>query len=548
MADSNNGNNQNKKGGLGGIIIFIIIIALIYGFIHNQSKETEIDYEANTHVNKELSSVLNEKGYESLTTEQKKEACKEKLDQLEKDDYVKNVKYQIESMMYEFEYKDGSLGGVMLEKFDKDCNGITKDYADIDASGYVKNVRNQIKYETSGNPYKEKDLKAIFLYGLGTGEGFSKILENIDSRAVVMSAEFLYTNIDRNVTVDEFKTSLQGNAFIAIEEHGSLYDGIPVICTAEEVTNANQKRYSEDLKKGNIVMVNCADENDEVRPYYWIKPKFFTDHYKNKELKGSIVYLGCCKGYYNDKLVSAFGTAGADCVIANTETVYTWYNARIQDAFVYSLLCGDTANDALEFAKSVWGQNDIEFAQKYIVTDEYKTEVASPKIYCGRMKTLVSFESETPAITPTIKDDTISYEQALKEGDLCYKSAYESYWGMIDGQDIIEDTVNYMSYVNVTNIEEIRKRFTQNGFNQFCNYNDIQLINGKYYRLLADRGSNLYYQGHELKLNLSDITSDKITFTSLEKYNDSDWPNQQNRFVIVKENGQWLVDDFTLPD
>ena len=45
---------------------------------------------------------------------------------------------------------------------------------------------------------------------------------------------------------------------------------------------------------------------------------------------------------------------------------------------------------------------------KYLSYKKTSSFIKSPEIYCGRMKTLVTFESETPTVTPTIKDDTIN--------------------------------------------------------------------------------------------------------------------------------------------
>ena len=529
---------KKNNGGFFKLFIFIFILALVILFFIDKSKS--IDHESIKHVNKELTEMFDDEFKES-DEQEKIKICKDKLEDLEEEKYIKNINYNEKSKIYEFEYKSGALGGVLIEPFREDCNSVTKNYATKNANGIVSSVNRQVPLEYSKYPYNEKNLNAQFYYGLG----FNDVLENIKEREKVYDDEYLSTSIDDDVTVYDLKNTLKGKKIIAIEEHGCFYIDEPIICTREKVTSGNQKLYEKDIKNKNILMLIYEDES-EAGAYYCIRPQFFTSTYKKDELNGSLVYLGCCKGYYNDKLVKAISEAGADCVIANTDTVYTWYDARVQDAFIYALLCGDTADEALEYAKSIWGENDIVFANNYINTTKVKPEVATPKIYCGKNFRLVTLatnkdENETPQIS---KSSSLSYDQALKEGEKCYKLAYESYWGMNTGEDITSD----MSYINVTNMTEIKKRFTQNGFDEFCKYNEIKYIGGTYYKVWGDRGSNIYYTGHELSLNIDDITENKITFTAIERYNDSEWPTQRNKFVIVNENDQWLIDEYTLPD
>lgn len=319
-----------------------------------------------------------------------------------------------------------------------------------------------------------------------------------------------------------------------------MYKNNPVICTKEIAIDQNMNKYNSDIEKGNIIVVNVKEDN-VYTPYFWIMPSFFEEHYKNNELNGAIVYLGCCDGYKNDRLVKSFKNAGAECVIGNSETVYTWYNARMQDAFIYSLLCGDTVSEALNFAKSVWGYNDVLWAQKYLnVPVEANKPTAETLIYCGENFKLVNLRStfnETPKI---------SNQQAMEIGEEMYTNAYESYWGSLeDGTEIINGSDN-IDYINITNMNTIKEKYTDKGFNQFLIANQIKQKDGKYYRPYGDRGSDFTYQGHELVVNK--ITENKIEMTSIEKYNEPQNQTRKYEFVIMKENGKWKIDEFTLPD
>lgn len=162
-------------------------------------------------------------------------------------------------------------------------------------------------------------------------------------------------------------------------------------------------------------------------------PSYFTSHYKNNELEGSIVFLGSCKAYINDKLVNAFKDAGALSVIANTETVYTYYNYYIQDAFVYSLMCGDSIDEALDFATDIWGESDIEWADMYLTDNEIKPEVATPKIAIGGQNKLVEVNENTSQQTPEFVEEILSWSEEHEPMDsgTGWLDSYEMYKGYI---------------------------------------------------------------------------------------------------------------------
>lgn len=52
------------------------------------------------------------------------------------------------------------------------------------------------------------------------------------------------------------------------------------------------------------------------------------------------------------------------------------YSGRI----CYSLMCGDSIDEALDFATDIWGESDIEWADMYLTDNEIKPEVATPKL------------------------------------------------------------------------------------------------------------------------------------------------------------------------
>ncbi len=361
-------------------------------------------------VNSKLSEVLS-----SSETQEDSEKLKQQvgstLDDLAKDGMVKDVKYVVQTSMYEFTYDDGTQGGVMLEPFQEGVNGTQKSYVQKQSGEKVESFDNKVNLDKSKYSYS-KNPKVKIMYGLG----FDDVLSCIKERNDVWKNEGLTVEMDEDCTAKDLADDLDGYDYIQIEEHGSLYDGVPVICLDEDVTEENRKEYSKDLNANNIVGVHCYDSNHNIRYQYWIKPSFFKEHYGSKGLSGSIVYLGCCHGYQQNELVDAIKNAGADTVIGYTETVYTYYDYYIQDAFVYSLMYGDTVSEALKYAESIWGTDDIRWINTYYSdSHNVKPEIAKPKVLGNTSKTLVTIKNTETTVTATQKPEEKPVEKPVPD-------------------------------------------------------------------------------------------------------------------------------------
>lgn len=157
--------------------------------------------------------------------------------------------------------------------------------------------------------------------------------------------------------------------------------------------------------------------------------------------------------------------------------------------------------------------------------------------------------------TPKEKEQ-MSEEEALMLGTNLYNSAYELYNGRANFSLNTEDTVscdeetcslisNFDSVTNNIFTESAKKEFERNA-------KTIRKIDGKFYYI--DNFSldpNSYI---ETNFEISKINDDKITFKAIsdycvsdEKTNCQNKENETKRFVIVKENNKWLVDEFVNP-
>ncbi len=362
-------------------------------------------------VGEALNEVMSTDEFEKADIDTRKELVGGALDDMQEQGYIQEPVYNAVSELYEYDYTSGGKGGVMIVEFSDDVSGIAKDYADKDSSGKVINVKNKLEYDTSKYSYKEKDLSAKVMYGLG----YDDILKMLKNRNSVWSSEGLNAYIDEDCTVEDFASGLGECSFLDIQEHGIMYADEPIICTKDLATAENIVKYSNDIFSDRVLFLTTTEEPN--KSYYALTPDFFKNHYTNNELKNTIVNIGSCEGYKNDKLVNAFKSAGAKSVLGCTDTVYTEYDYDIVDAFVYSLLSGDTVNEALKYATDIWGGDDIQWAKKYFASNaDIKAEIAVPKIACGGDQRLVTVVEKEEAKTPELVKEIVSWTADKEPG------------------------------------------------------------------------------------------------------------------------------------
>lgn len=188
--------------------------------------------------------------------------------------------------------------------------------------------------------------------------------------------------------------------------------------------------------------------------------------------------------------------------------------------------------------------------------DAKKAIIETARIMQYSDKVLERFEEEFSKVGLGDKKQTsssgsnsnlMSESEALKLGKDLYKKANQSYWGAFTfGTDIISDNDTLMEYIEITNLEDFLNLYTAKGFKQFKDQTYVYEFKGKYYVPYGDRGMDIEYQGNELSIDK--IETDKITFTSIEKYDNNTTPIVKNKFIIAKENNTWKIEEFTLPN
>ena len=112
----------------------------------------------------------------------------------------------------------------------------------------------------------------------------------------------------------------------------------------------------------------------------------FIDKYCG-DMDNSFVYLAACDSGRDDTLANAFLNKGAEAVVANTETIYTIYNCKMQNTVIKNMCFFNrttrkyhSVGEALSYAKSVHGNNDLQWASDEHYATEDKAP-AEPKIF-----------------------------------------------------------------------------------------------------------------------------------------------------------------------
>ncbi len=377
------------------IWILIVVIVLLLGiasaifFInkYNDSKNMEEDTSNNIYNEKVDTSMHNEKvdsaidsvlfaeDYNSLSLNEKKNRMLSILYQLEKDgEILKNSISYIESekTIY-FEYSD-SFGCII--QLEKKSNAFYGTLGNADVDEYVKSYdydgkkidvpseTNVINFSNKSYPFPEKEIKKLNLtvksmYGLCDLSHKDKKCGYCTTSVRINQNDWnnnhLKTDIDNYCTVEDFKTGLLGYNIVFIEEHGGIIekfeksDEASVIITRELFNN---EKYLEDTNH------LCRYATIEGTDFFAIKSSFFEKYYGNNKLKDTIVYISACYGYKNDNLVNAFEKCGAGAVIGYTDSVNVLYGCYLRDGLMYSLMYGDTVEEAIEFSKNVWKSDE----------------------------------------------------------------------------------------------------------------------------------------------------------------------------------------------
>ena len=278
-----------------------------------------------------------------------------------------SIIYTEESGIFSFVYANGLYGAVKILPYNSMLMG-TEGSTPIGIPSTNISISSSI-----ANDLPDVDISALILYGI---DDPTTPFSNVGLYEDTQSAwENLGINVelDTDVTLDDFRDSLDGHTFIAIETHGDYYTyhhgflnlsstTVPAICTREGITSTKTKEYSNDIKKHRIEKVSTTEGK-----VYYILPDFFTNHYQNDELKDAFVFMGNCYGFgtgdeIDNSMAEAIFEAGAECIVGFHESVFIEYGNEMVTSYFVNISQGMSVKDALDDAKNNIGNTDMEWA------------------------------------------------------------------------------------------------------------------------------------------------------------------------------------------
>lgn len=207
------------------------------------------------------------------------------------------------------------------------------------SSGHAPDGKNRIK-----------NTNAIFLAAFNDEfaphDEVPVLFEKFKEKTCPDFGEVLYKNADCDVF--KFK-DLENYGIISISTHGdSYFKGYPntvwghnggfalvATLTRDAVTKSKVRTFLADLKAGRILICGSV---------FAITPMFIRDHCKG--MPNSIVYLGQCRGTFNDSMANAFLASGAGTVIGYSDYVQSDFCKKWGEDLFLKLLDGKTSGEA----------------------------------------------------------------------------------------------------------------------------------------------------------------------------------------------------------
>ena len=456
--DTEGGKAAKRKKRILAIIIptAAVVIAAVIAFCciifgdNNETADEDAAYsqaiENYTNVEDQISDLILSDEYIDEEAQTKAEMALYLLEELEGSGEIEegSIEYDEDTQIISYCYADGSYGAIMLEDIPEGIAGTgTDDFVtEYNENGLVDDYDYIPEFDVAGSPY-EGEYSVLIMYGLGESEGYEDILDLSEKDEEYWNEGYLNVTLEKECTVEKFRTILAGYDYISIQIHGLIYSGKSTILLEEKADECDVATWADRV----LNLVGVVNMNDGSKQYF-LTGSFFSFYYNdNEESDNTIVWIGSCDSFHENSLVEGFSDAGAEVVIACTETVNCYYGCYMQDAFMYSLLCGNTVEESLDFAKSLWGDNDSDFAENY--GDWEDSDPSEFRIYTDvtwdpGSKTFVTLTEEAAASLETETSEIELYDEIL---DLFYygiSSQWENYDDFDDEGDEYYDAVSYL--------------------------------------------------------------------------------------------------------
>ena len=304
-----------------------------------------------------ISEMLNSDDYKNAELSERINMVGNMLDKLSNDGIVKkgSVDYDKSHMQFEFYYGDKIPGFIYLGERDAIVNG----YCPVDPNGVsVDTAPHSVSYPSGGSGTRSVS-SAIILNAFGSDDSRGDFYDEMTDR---WAEQGISTTIDSTVTVEDLR-SLGDDDMVVLATYGSLYQDQPVLFLNEVATESTDRKYSDDLANGYIAKSYCGDDG---LAYYWVFPEFFTAHYDDDTLEGTVFYsesslffgCDCCSGGIDRSFSDALIELNVGAVIGYHNSVDAQYSRDVMNSTVLGLSDGMTPSQALRAATDEFGESD----------------------------------------------------------------------------------------------------------------------------------------------------------------------------------------------
>ena len=296
-----------------------------------------------------VTALTDSEEFEQMTQEQRSEAAQQQLETLTEQGLVKNgsVCTDEENGMVSFSYACGALGGILLTDPDEE-------------NGTVTLQAGQLKEELQDFAENKRVGSAAIYYAFDNTVNSTRYPYYAYMQSYWNSVG-LHTDLDTTVTLSDLRRMGSYDLCI-LSTHGAYYTyeygwlwkktaTEPLILLTEKSNFWSDLRYGFDLLSHRVVKINGM---------YAATDAFFRSAYRGH----GIVLSETCEfygknGHVDTGIADALLAAGAKAVAGYVNNVYSVYSRSMLWAMVNRMIEGETLKSAADYAKEVYGTDDI---------------------------------------------------------------------------------------------------------------------------------------------------------------------------------------------
>lgn len=296
-----------------------------------------------------VTALTDSEDFEQMTQAQRSEAAQQQLDALVQQGLVEkgSVYTDKENGMVSFSYACGALGGILLTDPDEE-------------NGTVTLQPDQLEEELQDFAENKRVGSAAIYYAFDNTVNSTRYPYYAYMQSYWNSVG-LHTDLDTTVTLSDLRRMGSYDLCI-LSTHGAYYTyeygwlfkktaTEPLILLTERSDFWSDLRYGFDLLAHRVIKVNGM---------YAVNGDFFRSAYRGN----GIVLSETCEfygknGHVDTSMADGLLAGGAKAVMGYVNNVYSVYSRSMLWAAVNRMIEGETLEQAVDYAKSIYGTDDI---------------------------------------------------------------------------------------------------------------------------------------------------------------------------------------------